>query len=84
MKRREFIGAMGTAVAAKRLARPLSAASGKLHIVSLSFASGSFFDCQSYAMALNLAEPTNRGQSPVVNGWFRRVLNALQRDTLRM
>jgi peptidoglycan/xylan/chitin deacetylase (PgdA/CDA1 family) len=40
MKRREFIGAVGTALAANCLAQPLSAQSGKLHIVTLSFDDG--------------------------------------------
>ena len=40
MKRREFIGGMGVALAVNRLVRPLVAASGKLHIISLSFDDG--------------------------------------------
>jgi len=40
MKRRELIGALGTALAATWSPQPLPAASGKLHIVSLSFDDG--------------------------------------------
>ena len=40
MKRREFIGGMGVALAVNRLVRPLVAASGKLHIISWSFDDG--------------------------------------------
>jgi len=40
MKRREFIGSIGTALAANGSVRLLSAASSKLHIVSLSFDDG--------------------------------------------
>ena len=40
MKRREFIGALGTALAATSIPQALTAAPGKLHIVTLSFDDG--------------------------------------------
>ena len=40
MKRRQFIGALGTALAATCSPQPFTAASGKLHIITLSFDDG--------------------------------------------